>query len=103
MHLQSLTDGTRAGKTSASSAVTAAEEVFGLQDSQLDSDAGVVHARVLPGGVPSVDRAYIVTFDAPSYGHAPLTWHTLFRKLCVVVDADTGKVQYAYQADPSAW
>lgn len=88
---------------SGSDAINAAEAGFALRDHQVDSNIGLVRALTrLRGASPPVDhKSVVVTFDAGSYGHSPVLGHLWFRKLCVVVNAASGKWEYAYQADPA--
>jgi hypothetical protein len=84
--------------TTPADAIKAAEEQFGLADSEIDRTIGVVRATVsmsgssLYGGL----KAWVVTADVDF--HAP--WGDgMFHKLSIVVDATTGKYVSAFTSD----
>lgn len=89
-------------KTSADAAVSAAEREFGLRDAQIDPSIGVVRAVASIEGSPvhHLERVWIVPVDIDTWGRGADIRDTVFHKTCIVIDATTGRYEYAYQADP---
>lgn len=86
----------------AAQALHTAESEYSLQDSQVDRTIGIVSATASLDSDPrhQNEPVWIVTTDVPTRGFSLLTFNTVYEKFCVVVDATTGKYQYAYVADP---
>lgn len=89
-------------KTSAGEAVSAAEREFGLHDSQIDQNIGVVRAIASIEGSPfhHQEKVWIVPVDVDTWGRGADIRDTVFHKTCIVIDVTTGRYEYAYQADP---
>lgn len=89
-------------KVSAGAALAAAEAAFGLSDAQIDSNIGIVRARVTVPGDPRRHNlhAWVVTANVDIMGQGPATWNLMYRKLCIVIDATTGRYVFAYTAVP---
>lgn len=86
-------------RVAADQAVATAEARLNLPPSALDSSVGVVRAMIsVRGSSAGPAKAWIVTVDDPV--RSPMTG-TLYRKVCIAVDADTGAFLYAYAVDPA--
>ncbi|HZS92886.1 MAG TPA: hypothetical protein VFE42_36030 [Chloroflexota bacterium] len=84
-------------------ALDSAEAEFGLTDGQIDLTARAVPVVVSVGLTPSLQhiQAWVVTANADllSAGR-PGTQGTITHKMCIIVDAMTGRYIMAYAAGP---
>lgn len=85
---------------SAQDAISMAEARLHLPDSSLDPGVGVVRAVVTIRGTTQhrADKAWVVTAwdDIRSPGTG-----VLYHRVCVAIDANTGRFLYTYATDPS--
>jgi hypothetical protein len=88
---------------SARQAIIAAEQEYGLTDAQIDPGARATAVLVSVGSLPTEQnmRVWVVTADVPVAlrGGLRMPAGTL-SKLCILIDASTGKYIMAYGAGP---
>lgn len=84
-------------------AVAAAKTRFGLSDDQIDKSTGAVRGVVSLRGDSRHQgiRAWIVVADVDVPGFGPNTRKLVYHKVCIVIDAVSGKFKFAYATDPS--
>jgi len=87
-------------KASAATAAAAAEQAFGLSDSDIDASTGAVLTSLTQPGTPSIqnEKVWIVVSNtglASAAPQSPGRW----AKLAVVVSATTGQALFAYGSD----
>lgn len=89
-------------RTTLIGAVSTAEKEFNLPDTAVDRTIGVVPARITVAGSRKhqAEAVWIVTADADIMGQGPATRNTVYRKLCIVINAASGRYEFAYAADP---
>lgn len=82
----------------ADEALQVATREFNVASTELDSDAGIVRASLTlgAGGSYSNRDTWVISVnrDTPSP-----TGKVVFHKLCIAIDAQTGKYLFAYTAD----
>jgi hypothetical protein len=90
----------------ASAAVQAAKDYWGLSDSDLDTTIGAVSAAYTQPGNPRIQNlpVWIVPANAEVMSQGPRNSpHFVTHKLCIVIDATTGKHVLSYAAGPRDW
>jgi hypothetical protein len=88
---------------SARQAINAAEQEYGLTDAQIDPVARATAVLVSVGTLPTEQnmRVWVVTADVPvALRGGPRTPAGTLSKLCILIDALTGKYVMAYGAGP---
>lgn len=90
-------------KVTAAAALNVVETRFGFSDSQVDSSSGLVSAIISlrRDALHQNIKARVIPFVIDIPGQGPRPGSTMYQRLCVVVDATTGKFVFAYAADPS--
>jgi hypothetical protein len=89
---------------SARQAITAAEQEYGLTDAQIDPVARATAVLVSVGMSPAEQnmRVWVVTADVPvALRGGPHTPPGTVSRLCILIDASTGKSVMAYGAGPA--
>lgn len=82
-------------------ALLSAEREFGLSDQQIDAGVGLVSGVVSHRGdsLHHDIKSWIVTANVETMGQGLTTRDTVYRKLCIVIDAESGRYMFAYTAD----
>lgn len=98
-----VTQGANSGslRVSPDQALTAAQREFNVPDAAIDQHIGVVRAKISLRGseVHRDQKVYIVTADAVTHWPIGQGQTRSYSKLCIVVDATTGRYEFAYPAD----
>ena len=91
-------------KVTAAAALNVAEARFGFSDSQVDPSSGLVSAVISlrRDALHQNIKAWVIPLVIDIPGQGPKPGSTMYHRLCIVVDATTGKFVFAYAADPGA-